>query len=234
MTIPIAAINFRLIAPGTATAYDNNWLGPNSDKQTIRVRGTVVFRNGIIVYISNRGSWYTISDPNDIVLQTSGDLATQVAALRVGDAADVQLTYTTKDNPDLKFVTATGRGATNLHRGVNVSPCSDWTDAVRPRTALGWNSTGKFWMITTSPMYDTDSGRGGYRTGGSTVHQLGDWLKQLGATYAVSFDGGGSTFMLRYGNNGAARVDMPNQPGYSPWVRNVPIILELTDYVQPQ
>ncbi len=89
-------------------------------------------------------------------------------------------------------------------------------------------------MITTSPLYDTDSGRGGYRTGGSTVHQLGDWLKQLGATYAVSFDGGGSTFMLRYASDGAKRVDMPNQPGYSPWVRNVPIILELTDYVLPQ
>jgi hypothetical protein len=233
VTLPIAAMNFRLIAPGTATAYDNNWLGPNGDKQTIRGDGTVVVRNGTIVYISNRGAWYTMTDPNDIVLQTSPELATQVAQLHVGDAADVQLTYTTRDNPDLKFITATGRGATNLHRGLNVSPCSDATDAVRPRTAIGWNSTGKFWLITTSPLRDTEAGRGGYRTGGSTVHQIGDWLKQLGASNAVSFDGGGSTFMLRYANGSTQRVDMPNEPNYQPWVRDVAVILELTDYVQP-
>ncbi len=83
-------------------------------------------------------------------------------------------------------------------------------------------------MITTSPMYDTDSGRGGYRTGGSTVHQLGDWLKQLGATDAVSFDGGGSTVMIRNANGAIKRVDMADPDVYNqPWIRDLPILLSL-------
>ena len=60
---------------------------------------------------------------------------------------------------------------------------------------------------------------GGYRLGGSTIHQMGDWLKQLGATEAVSFDGGGSTAQFIAPGGSVSRIDLPE----SEWIRNIPV-----------
>jgi hypothetical protein len=59
---------------------------------------------------------------------------------------------------------------------------------------------------------------------------MAQWLKQLGATEAVSFDGGGSTWMMRNSPDGPRRVDMAD-PGNSnnPWIRSVPVSLGIVD-----
>jgi hypothetical protein len=63
-----------------------------------------------------------------------------------------------------------------------------------------------------------DGGQGGYRLGGSTLHQLGDWLRSVGATNAVALDGGGSTTMLAKLSGDYHRVDLPD----GVWIRDIP------------
>ncbi|MEY4322812.1 MAG: Phosphodiester glycosidase, partial [Actinomycetota bacterium] len=235
VSIPILAVNFHVIAPGSATAFTHDFLGENWDHVTPMGAATVIVKNNLIKAIYPSGSWYAVTDPAEYVLQFSSGFASQISQLSVGATAHVNLTYETKGNADLQFSMALGRGATNLHSGVNAVTCNDNPPYVRPRTAIGWNTTGKFWIMTTSPQVDTITGTNGYRTGGSTVHQVGDWLKQLGATEAVSFDGGGSTFMLRSSSTGTHRVDMSDPNGFGqPWIRSAPIMLLLTSYVAPQ
>jgi hypothetical protein len=59
----------------------------------------------------------------------------------------------------------------------------------------------------------------GFRQGGSTIHQLGDVLKGLGATDAVTVDGGGSATFLAKLLGRYKRLDVPDEA----WIREIPI-----------
>jgi hypothetical protein len=59
----------------------------------------------------------------------------------------------------------------------------------------------------------------GFRQGGSTIHQLGEVLKSLGATDAVTVDGGGSTTFLAKLLGRYKRLDVPDEA----WIREIPI-----------
>jgi exopolysaccharide biosynthesis protein len=59
--------------------------------------------------------------------------------------------------------------------------------------------------------------------GGSTVHQVFDWLKMLGATDAVTMDGGGSTTMYIQNGGALKRQDVPD----SAWLRDVVVGMAL-------
>jgi exopolysaccharide biosynthesis protein len=227
-SIPIAAMNFWGIESGTGTAFNSLWTGPNQDHVTPGGDTTVVVKNGVITYIDMNGGGYQVLDPNEVVIHARSGMRARVALMRVGDSATVDLSYVARHDSTFKFDNAIGHGVLNLTAGVNPAECSAAADAVRPRTALGWNETGQVWLITFSPQIDSEAGRNGYRTGGATVHQIGDWLKQLGATDAVSFDGGGSTVMIRNANGAIKRVDMADPDVYNqPWIRDLPILLSL-------
>jgi hypothetical protein len=60
---------------------------------------------------------------------------------------------------------------------------------------------------------------GYYRQGGATIHQTAEWLRKLGATSAVTFDGGGSTSQFIYSGGSASRLDLPENE----WIRDVPV-----------
>jgi ABC-type Fe3+ transport system substrate-binding protein len=85
---------------------------------------------------------------------------------------------------------------------------------------MGWNENGDVWFAnTTMGVRNSADVFNRFRLGGSSVHQLATWLKEVGATQAVMLDGGGSTTMYRLTETGSyKRVELPA----SEWVRVVP------------
>jgi exopolysaccharide biosynthesis protein len=53
---------------------------------------------------------------------------------------------------------------------------------------------------------------------------MGEWLKQFGATQAVSVDGGGSTAQFVTINGVVSRQDLPENE----WIRDIPVGLAIT------
>lgn len=117
-----------------------------------------------------------------------------------------------------KLISASGRGNKILDLGVNIEVCDDRSEQIRPRTSIAWNNaTGKIWFATTSSGVNMNDW--GFRQGGSTIHQLGEVLKSLGATDAVTVDGGGSTTFLAKLLGRYKRLDVPDEA----WIREIPI-----------
>ena len=117
-----------------------------------------------------------------------------------------------------KLISASGRGNKILDLGVNIEVCDDRSEQIRPRTGIAWNNaTGKIWLATTSSGVNMNDW--GFRQGGSTIHQLGEVLKSLGATDAVTVDGGGSTTFLAKILGRYKRLDVPDEA----WIREIPI-----------
>lgn len=117
-----------------------------------------------------------------------------------------------------KITSASGRGNKILDLGVNIEVCDDRSEQIRPRTSIAWNNaTGKVWLATTSSGVNMNDW--GFRQGGSTIHQLGEVLKSLGATDAVTVDGGGSTTFLAKLIGRYKRLDVPDDA----WIREIPI-----------
>ena len=220
--IPIGAVNHNRFAKDFASVFDNRWLGQNGDKLTIRAPSSVVVRAGLIAEIHPNGSNLYVN-ATDTVVQFPWMYKTVVAKWTVGMPIQIANSFEALNGKSL--ITTLGRGTPNVTDGIIVAPCGPSTDGIRPRTSIGWDQKGKVWMITASPT-GSNLGNDGYRDGGATVHQMSGWLQQLGATDAVSFDGGGSTWMMRKGTDGPHRVDMADPgPNWNPWIRYVPIAL---------
>jgi len=117
-----------------------------------------------------------------------------------------------------KITSASGRGNKVLDLGVNIEVCDDRSEQIRPRTSIAWNNaTGKIWLATTSSGVNMSDF--GFRQGGSTIHQLAEVLKSLGATDAVTVDGGGSTTFYAKLLGRYKRLDVPDEA----WIREIPI-----------
>ena len=180
--------------------------------------GTVVIAsNGVVTKVSTSGSYQGI--PNGgFVVQFYGSAKSKASEFAVGNKVSIKRSFkTTSGN---SYDTVFGVGSTLISKGLVVAPCTGNSDTVRPRTAIGWDDNGNVYVATTTMGRDwNDGGQGGYRLGGSTVHQMADWLKDQGATNAVSLDGGGSTTMFAKLDGAYKRVDLPD----GVWVRWIPI-----------
>ena len=67
---------------------------------------------------------------------------------------------------------------------------------LQPRTGVGLSKDGRYmYMIV------IDGRQRGYSEG-STTQEMADWLSKLGAYQALNLDGGGSTTMVKMGNDG--------------------------------
>ncbi len=205
--------------------YDDNWRGSNGDAATFPGSASVRVRNGVIQKINKSGGSMTVAEPGDLVFQFGSNQAQLVQDWTVGMSATYVSKYQTKN--DEPYETFLGYGTRLITDGSVVANCANAGDQVRPRTAVGWNDAGQYWLITASPA-SRDPSNSGYRTGGANYPQVARWLKSLGATHAVAFDGGGSTWMVRRTTSGAARVDLPDADGNdNPWIRWVPFNLML-------
>jgi hypothetical protein len=157
------------------------------------------------------------------VLQFYGSSATQISSFSVGLRLAISPAF--KSTSGNKYTAVFGSGRNIIKNGVVDASCVGSVDTIRPRTAIGWDDSGHVYLATTTMGRDwPDGGAGGYRVGGSTVHQLADWLKSLGATNAVALDGGGSTTMFALQGGGYHRVDLPD----GVWTRWIPVGIALT------
>jgi hypothetical protein len=219
--IYVNAVNYIGGHSSGATLFDRNF-GPISGQTT----GSATFAldsSGVVRKISkNSGVQVSVNSSNRArVFQVFGSQAKLVSKLTVGQKVTFVNTYTSAK--DRLITSASGRGPRLLLHGTNLSTCAGSSMTHRPRTAIGWNSSGRFWVVTAT--MGKDNNDGGFRVGGCTLRQMGDWLHQLGATEAVRFDGGGSVTQYMSVNGVAKRIDIPADPkdGHAAWVRDIPV-----------
>lgn len=200
VTIPIGALNYHNVTGTQADAFDANWARGAVPKGG----ATVVYSGGKITSVSRNGSDAAVP-AGSTVIQLPGKIARRARAIHVGDTATLDLSLKTQSGAT--FTEALGHGSYVLQDGVIHASCTWAAETDRPRTLLGWNDTGRiFMLVSTSGRPDT---WGGYRVGGATINEMTTWLKAMGATNAVNFDGGGSTILVTKRSGAFRRVDLP-------------------------
>jgi len=219
--IYVTAMNYSGSHSSGATLFDRNF-GPVSS-QAVGNATFALDNSGVVTEVSkNNGVQITLnSSTKTRVFQVFGAQASMVSQLSVGQKVRYVNTFSSANRNTVS--SASGRGSLLLSKGKNIASCSGSATSFRPRTAIGWNASGHFWVATATMGMDHNDG--GYRVGGSTLRQMSDWLNQLGATEAVGFDGGGSVTQFMSLSGVAKRIDIPTDPsdGHEAWIRDVPI-----------
>jgi hypothetical protein len=217
VSLSIRSVNSDSLSP-EANLYDSNYS---------RNRGTVEGRYTLVVNAAGKlQSKYWGGSPMAVpvgskVIQLGNDGLALYKAAVVGADVSIENSYATRSG--LKLLEASGRGGDLLSKGMTIQVCYPRTEEVRPRTAIGWNNkTGEVWIATASS--GNFLGDPGFRMGGSTIRHMTDWLRQLGATDAVTVDGGGSTTFMARLDGAIHRIDLPDQA----WIREVPVGVALS------
>ena len=210
--LPIVAVNSDAISGGSGIRlYDSNF---TTSRATARGTYTVSLNSLGVVQARYKPGRDVAVPAGGQVLQLNNDGLAFYNAAIAGTKVNVANTFAASHK--YKFIDASGAGSQVLQNSINQQDCSAAHEQIRPRTAIGWNNaTGDAWLITTSSGQDLNDF--GFRMGGSTIHQVFDWLKMLGATDAVTVDGGGSTTMFIQDGSGLKRQDIPD----SAWLRDI-------------
>ena len=217
ISLPINAVNYDNALSGVRL-YDTNF---TNTRDTAAGAYTVSLNSQGFVSARYRPGRNVLVPNGGTVLQLGTDGLSFYNAATFGTRVLVKNSFAASHN--YKFIDASGSGYQVLSSGVNVQDCEAFHEQIRPRTAVGWNNaTGDVWLITTSSGQDLADF--GFRMGGSTIHQVFDWLKMLGATDAVTLDGGGSTTMLIQDGTGLKRQDVPA----SAWLRDIIVGMAFT------
>lgn len=210
----IRAINYIGTNRYGATMYDSNFGGAQT-------RGTATLQtdlNGKVTYARRTtGTIGTLSANRDkyLTFQVAADQAALIKLVSLGQTLEIVESFAASSKN--KLTEATGRGAFIVKDGANVKDCSTQSEEIRPRTSIGWNAQGDYFVMTTTMGLSFNDGM--YRQGGATIHQVAEWLRQLGATSAVTFDGGGSTAQFATVAGRVARQDLPE----TEWIRDIPV-----------
>ena len=212
--IDIRAVNDRTAKVRSGAVLFTSKLYPTTSKLAATV---VTDLSGIITAIHPSGKSVNVAK-DELVLQVGPESADLVRALKVGTKLSIKNTYEIKKA--LPLYAAFGDRENTMINGVIVADCTPGHEDIRPRTAIGWNENGDVWFVTTTMgVRNSADVFNRFRLGGSTVHQLTAWLKELGATQAIAVDGGGSTTMyVKQPTNDYMRLDLPA----TEWVRSVP------------
>ena len=213
-SLNIRAVNNRTANVKSGVVLFTSKLYPT----TSRLSATVITNlAGVVTKVHNIGRAINVS-ANQLVLQIGVDSADLVKSLKVGDKLKINNDY--KIKKDVELYSAFGNRENLIINSVVVAKCSPSHEDIRPRNAIGWNENGDVWFAnTTMGVRNNADVFNRFRLGGSTVHQLAKWLKELGATQAIMLDGGGSTTMfVQTPEAGYKRVDLPP----SEWIRAVP------------
>ncbi|MBB4951581.1 hypothetical protein F4556_007116 [Kitasatospora gansuensis] len=193
-------LNCRSLKPGFAV-YTPDW---GSAPRPVRSPGPVrqlTVSAGRVVDVRDRAD--NSSVPEDgFVLVAVGPAATALAAVRAGAPASFKAGQAGGGSP---WELALGYRGTLLRKGeIPRFPGTHWYETREPRTALGWDGTGRrLWLLTVD-------GRSSHAAG-LTVAGTARLLKRLGAANAVMLDGGGSTQMMaRTGPAALRTVNVPS------------------------
>lgn len=213
-SIEIRAVNDKTAKIRSGAVLFTSKLYPTTSKLAATV---VTNLAGVITAIHPNGKTVNVAS-EELVLQVGVESADLVRALKVGQKLSIKNTYAIKK--ELPLFAAFGDRENTMINGVIVADCTPGHEDIRPRTAIGWNENGDVWFVTTTMgVRNSADVFNRFRLGGSTVHQLTAWLKELGATQAIALDGGGSTTMyVKQSPDGYMRLDLPA----SEWVRSVP------------
>jgi exopolysaccharide biosynthesis protein len=216
----ISAVNFYKSSYDSGVVYFNDEYAGTTPAGSATV---VLNSSSVVTRVSDSGFSTSVAAGNQ-VLQFYGSSSSKAATFTAGMKVSVKRTFASTSK--VTYQTVFGAGRLIINGGVVTASCAGNSDTIRPRTALAWDSFGNVYLATTTMGRDwADGGAGGYRVGGSTVHQIADWLRMLGATYAVSLDGGGSTTMLAMLSGSYHRVDLPD----GVWTRWIPAGLAITN-----
>lgn len=210
----IRAINDRTANITVGAVLFTSKLYPTTSKLAATV---VTDLDGVITKVYKNGKSLRVGS-KEKVLQVAFRSADLVRDLKVGSQLQIANTYQIKK--DLPLYSAFGNRENLIINSVVTAHCSPSHEDIRPRNAIGWNENGDVWFATTTMgVRNSADVFNRFRLGGSTVHQIAKWLKEMGATQAIMLDGGGSTTMyVQTPEANYKRVDLPA----SEWVRAVP------------
>lgn len=206
-TLTFDSVNYTNLSTSGSTLFDSNFKDtPRSGRVTLRISPDITgkqFVRGVYKYGTQ-----IRADAGGYILQANSSSAAATALrFKVGDTVTISKAYQAESK--FQFLTAAGRGPRIVQGGKLIWICAAHNKEHRPRSAIGWNQDGQIWLITSSRGYDAVDF--GYRQGGSTTSQMGQWLMALGATDAVLLDGGGSTTMqINQPDVGWQRFDLPD------------------------
>lgn len=210
--LTIRAVNYEATGPGI-TLFDSNF---TKSRATTQGSFTIVLDSNNRVVKKYWGGSPVVVPTGGSVLQLGSDGEAFYRDALTWSTLVIENEY--KSVSGKKITSASGRGNKVLDLGVNIEVCDDRSEQIRPRTSIAWNNaTGKIWLATSSSGVNINDF--GFRQGGSTIHQLGDVLKSLGATDAVTVDGGGSTTFFAKILSRYKRLDVPDEA----WIREIPI-----------
>lgn len=212
--IAIRAVNHNGEKINSGAVLYNSKLYPSTSKLAATV---VTDSAGVVTAVYANGKAINVKG-NQLVIQVGAGSAAAVRKLKVGDKLKISNTF--KTNKNLPLFSAFGNRQNTMVDGVIIAKCSSSYEDIRPRNVFAWNENGDVWFATTTMgVRNAADVFNRFRLGGSTVHQLTTWLKELGATQATMLDGGGSATMYVKKQSGSyMRLDLPA----TEWVRPVP------------
>ncbi|WP_144240137.1 phosphodiester glycosidase family protein [Haladaptatus cibarius] len=159
----------------------------------------VVVRNGVVTSTSTSPGSATI--PNDgSVLVGRGTSADALSTLSTGDA--VSVSYGPQTDADASLQAAVGGSTVLLRDGEIPSGLDD--GRLEPRTAVGVSEDGLTLYLLVVDGRQRDSR-------GASLKELAEAMRDLGATDALNFDGGGSSTLVAR-NSGEESVSVRNDP----------------------
>ncbi|CAM5342585.1 hypothetical protein SAVIM338S_01082 [Streptomyces avidinii] len=141
--------------------------------------------------------------PGTTLLVAGGGAASELAALRPGDAVAVTAGPAVPGGGPVPVGAVGGREALVV-AGVPQNHDGEPNDAAAPRTAVGFSRDGRRLRLVTVDGRQRDSG-------GLTLTALGRLMHRLGAHEALNLDGGGSSTLLA-ALTGATDLTLENSP----------------------
>lgn len=196
--IPIDSVNKFLNRKAT-TIYNASW----GKKITPAGLSTLVL-NANKEIMSFYSSGKSISPQKGYVIQFGRQLRLAPNSQLMGQKVEINSSIVVP-NKGL-VLESVGRGESLIAKGEIQIGCST-TDRVRPRTAIGWDSKGKIWLVTVTSGKGVGSVSGGLRLGGSTKFQLAAAMRDIGILEAVNLDGGSSTNLWMSRGGKLVRLD---------------------------
>lgn len=210
--LSIGAINDPLADEDVTVAFTPAW-----HRAVPTGRQAILIRDGAVAKILSTTRSLRVPDDGMVILVPE---ATSTEAFSPGSAVEVDLGVSARDGREV--VSASGHGGAFLVAGRVVPACSAYENSLRPRSMLAWNEAGDAWFMTASTRQSDPPG--GIRIGGATKTQLAQIARSLGATWAVTMDGGGSTSLYARIDRKIRRMDLPEHA----WARPVPVLWTVT------
>jgi hypothetical protein len=210
-TTPILTLNFNPSGKPEGTALYTSRYGSNTPLDTTRKTAEAALasagRRGDTLLFVRRGAVSTTSGspiPGDgavLAAYGAGARAKEVQAMADGDTVKILLATLPRIAHGLAPAVIIGGWPRILRDGENVATeaatvegtLSGNAEARHPRTAVGFSRDSSMLLLLTVDGRSENSG-------GMTLVELADMMRQLGAWQAMNFDGGGSTTMVIDGN----------------------------------